>query len=138
MERVSEDKVSEVLYEQPQEVYSNIGPSVDSNGTFAGLNGHARGQNGVVSSHGEYAQVDLSLRGRAEVHSPQYCEVPGVSIHHGIGGSAVYYEVKPNQFKESREPQDYALPVASGRSTLESQPYEVPVQCQSNHTSLQV
>ena len=41
--------------------------------------------------------------------------------------SVVCYELEPTQTNERREPEDYALPVPSGISTAEFQPYEVPV-----------
>lgn len=136
-EREGENKTTEVLYEQPL-VYSTAGPTTDSKGAIAGLNGHSRSQNGAISSRDEYTQMDLHLGGRGDVQSPQYYEVPGVSISRAAAGSVVYYEVEPTRTEESREPQEYALPVASSRATTSSQPYEVPIQSLSNSFSVQV
>lgn len=52
-----------------------------------------------------------------------------------LNSSLVYYEVGPSP-TTTEDPQDYALPVASGHSTIQSQPYEVPVtSLQSHHSS---
>lgn len=56
-----------------------------------------------------------------------------------FSSSLVYYEVGPTcTMDETKEPQDYALPVASKHPTIDSQPYEVPVDSLHHNQSTEV
>lgn len=72
----------------------------------------------------------LPLSGNAAAHLPNFhiSQHEHLDASQQFSSSLVYYEVGPTLTDEIREPQDYALPVASStHSLVESQPYEVPV-----------
>ena len=99
-----------------------------------GLNGHTH-RNGVGMGRVTQSNLDYEM---PEVSVQQYQQ-------HQLNSSSAYHEVVVASLTEEEdrgkgEPQDYALPVvsASKQSTMEMQPYEVPMESLSSHLSSQV
>lgn len=101
---------------------------------YATLNGNAPHNNipldhinGALNGH-VYRESSRSPNGASPVYIPSHYEQhPYYAQRQQLTTSLEYWKVGDSLTEKNRAPQDYALPVSSKHSTMESQPYEVPV-----------
>ncbi len=113
--------------ENGTQLTSNV-PSPQANGIS---NGHSHHTAFTGNNHNN----NPSSVGTTGNGSPHY-EMVELHDRHKIPSDLFYHELNPTRTNEMREVDGYALPVtssSSGHSTIESQPYEVPVKTTSCH-----
>ncbi len=102
---------------------------------------HSHARNGTTHPQGVAAAAAAAAAGGSGYGAnagPQYSRVADLGQgHRELDSSVVYYELMPTRTEEVREPQDYALPVAT-LSPLQSQPYEVPISSLAAHINNKV